>query len=1321
MWFGTYDGLNKYDGYSFKKYNHRIGDSASLADNMVLAIAEDDAGRHWIAAGSGVSVLNDNTSAFTRVKYRKSANTGISRLESMARSIANDGQGNMLVGTDEGLIIFDKGDLTGRKIQLSLHGKLIDNYSVKSILLGNDRHAWLSVPHIGICMYNSLTGMLEVQYPDAALNANCIAQGIGDTLLVGTDDALYIYSIRNNKLLPFSGPDGQPFRPGRIMHLYVDQAKKIWIGTDGNGVRVVNANTHATVTLPELIGGQTITSNAIYDIYEDDQQRKWIGTFRGGINMIDNGGYDFYSIRQDLGTKNSLVSDFVFSFCQDANGDIWIGTDGGGISVWNRQKNTFHNYTIADKTGLTSNNITNMVADNQNNIWIASYGGGVVKHDWHRRIFQRVPVEGEKEGQYAWQLYKDPMGIIWLGAGNENKALYRYDTRIDRFVSLPLLTGSVTALTGDRYGHLWVGGNDTVKCINPNGRVLLSYPTHAPVRSILEATDGVIWIGTQGNGLLQYDRGQVRRHDERQGLSNNNVMSIREDKTGSLWISTFNGLSRFFPAQQRFENYYDVDGLQSNQFYYNASLKLRSGEMLFGGIKGFTLFSPEACVPKKTFPPLVVTGIRILNEEVKGNNPYISGNALSAPLKIELPYSKAVLSVDFAALEYSLPRKIQYTCLLQGWDKTWSLPGHLKTVNYSELREGDYLLRIRSTNTSGIWNSSELQLPIRILPPWYRTWWFRLSIILAVVAMIGALLFYWEKQRRIQYQIKLSELKHQQEMELNERRLSFFTNISHEFRSPLTLIINPIREILKKGALPEDSLNLKVLYSNSQRLLKMTDQLLMFRKADSEWGSLVMAPLDLLNLCRQVYFSFSNEAKLKSLDYVLDCSLAKAMVVADQEKMEIVLFNLISNAIKFSPQKGKVRVHLEEQAGSFTVSVHDQGPGIPADIGARLFQKFYQAPNTQTDKQATTKGFGIGLFLAKSFTDLHNGKLSYHCPASGGTVFVLSLLEAVQQNTAAPVELITVTAEQGSTNPESAALPFVQHSITEAAMTEGIPGMPDERLGELVSAKKVMLVIDNDKQLTAYVKHLFNTLVVYEAASVTEGWQKVQEIGPDIIICDLLLDGSNGMDFCSKLKTSTSHGHIPVILLTGVSSGDVKQAGMECGADDYIIKPFDSDLLKARVHNILKDRDVLKRYFFNEITLQSNSLRVSDEFQGFLADCIAIVEEHVDRDDFDSKVFAKKMGMSRSKLYTRVKSIAGLSVNEFIKLIRLRKAAELMIHSDGQVKEIAFRVGFSDPKYFREQFFQLFQLNPSDYIKKYRKTFQNNTHLSDQVNQAKNK
>lgn len=1321
MWFGTYDGLNRYDGYIFKKYNHKIGDPTSMDGNMVSTIAEDNEGRHWIGTGPGISVLDDKTSSFLPVKFFpfnfKPEESSARLLQGAVNCIDKDGNGNMLAGSRQfGLIVFENEKLTGRQTGLKYHGKTIYNYSVTAILTSIQKKTWVCVENIGICVYDYKSGVLLVKHEEN-LKINCLIEGQKETLFVGTDKALYQFSTNSSELDQYKLQNGVPFYPGRIMSLCLESSDRLWIATDGNGISIVDIKDHQLLSLSHIIGNQTISSNAIYCLYKDDQERIWIGTFRGGINMIDHGGNPFYTVKLENDKKNSQPNNFIFSFYEDRKGEVWIGTDGAGISVWNRKINAFKNYVYGTgNSGLPGNGISSIIGNDAGEIFIAIYGEGIVKFNRRTEKFQRVAVEGAGTCKYAWRLYKDNLGEIWAGSCDEEKGLYKYDRGMGKLVQLNIVTDNVLALSGDHYGHIWIGGDGKLRCIDRKGEIVSAYNTYSSVRSIIEGKNGVMWIGTQGNGLIKCLGGKCQFFTEQQGLPNNNVLNILQDEQGSIWMSTFNGLSKFTPSKASFENFFDVDGLQSNQFYYNAAIRLNTGELMFGGIKGFTLFKPELCVPKKSFPPLSVTGIRILNDEATSLGRYIKGRSLYSPDEIEVPYNKAVLSIDFAALEYSLPRKIQYAYFLDGWDKTWIMAGNLKTANYSELREGNYVLRIKSTNVSGIWNRNELRLHIHILPPWYRTWWSRLAAILLVLGIIGTLLYYWEKQRRIKYKMKIAELKHNHEMELNEKRLSFFTNISHEFRSPLTLIINPIREILKNETRSPDHFNLSVLYSNAQRLLRMTDQLLLFRKADNELGKIEIKELDLLNLCRQIYFCFTEEAKSKNLKYEFDCILDEVRINADAQKVEIILFNLISNAIKFSRAEGSVMVKLEEIGNDYSVSIKDNGPGIPAGTGEKLFKKFYQ---DKIQVGSAEKGFGIGLYLSKAFADMHDAKLYYQCPESGGTIFTFSIKRASGQDTLKPLKKIDahmVTEEIAASG--LSVQSFLNTSAN--AETDGF-GIQDDQLNDLFTNKKVMLVIDDDKQLRAFIKHLFGDLVVYEAENVSEGWKKVQQLIPDIVICDVIMEESNGIEFCKKLKTHSSFGHIPLILLTGLSSGEFRLKGAEYGADDYILKPFDSELLVARVNNILKDREVLKKFFFNEITLKPDVLKVSDEYRGFLTDCITVVEENIERDDFDSKVFAKKMGMSRSKLYVKVKAISGLSVNEFVKLIRLRKAAELMIHTDCQIKEICFQVGLTDPKYFREQFTRLFRLKPSEYIKKYRKTFQSNTHLNNQFNQIKDK
>ena len=1318
MWFGTYDGVNRFDGYSFKKFNHIIGDTSSLAGNLVTAINEDNRGRLWVAAGPGISILDNSSYRFSRLRFYPLDTAIKSRepvlLENQVRCIGLTTSATMLVGTDiNGLISVPANNQYGTQLQLLLPGKpSISNYEVSAILPDKGGRALIFVKGWGICSYESTTNTLRL-VKQTAIVANCLVKGRDEELLIGADDGIYKYTDNGKTLTKVSIDGIVSYNPGRVMSLCLEKNDKLWIATDGQGVKIINLKTLQTIPLSEVIGSQLLSSNAMYCLYKDNQERIWIGTFRGGINMIDYGANPFYTLRLDDINHGIQSNNFIFSFYEDESGNIWIGTDGAGISIWNRRENKMEkNKFVAGKNGLPGNGIPAIAADGKGTILVAVYGQGVFRYSKASRSFTRINTTAGS-CKYPWRICKDHSGNLWIAACNEENGLFKYDSQKDQLIRVERETGSIFALTMDKDRHLWIGNQGKMQCLDTLGNILSTINTKSAVRSIFEANDGTVWAGTQGEGLIMYQHSKVQFLSEAEGLSNNNVLNILEDRNHFIWVSTFNGLSKLSPREKRFENFFDVDGIQSNQFYYNAAIRLSTGEFIFGGIKGYTVFQPELCVPKTTFPQLTITGIRILNEEITSTGNYVSGNSISHPTAISVPYSKAVLSFDFTALEYSLPQKIQYSYFLEGWDKTWIQSNTVKTANYSELKEGGYRLHIKSTNVSGIWSNDELIIPVNVLPPWYRTTLFRVLLVLFLAGIIVAVLLFWDRHRNMKYRMKVADLKYRHEMALNEKRLSFFTNISHEFRTPLTLIINPIRELLKGESATGNSYNLSVLHSNAQRLLKMADQLLLFRKTDNELGKMEIDRLDLLNLCREVYFSFSNEAKSKQLEYSFDAAVETAVVNADIKKIEIILYNLIANAIKFSYSGGYVRITLTEKEDNFIISVADNGPGIPIGTGNKLFEKFYQ------DKSygKNDKGFGIGLFLAKAFTEMHNATLDYFCPESGGTVFTFSmkrgqLLNREERSVGTPDTDIQQSGESTFLTDH-----FIDPFQSENLMEEDV--LEDNQLNDLIINKKILLVVDDDQQFRSYIRHLFSEMVVYEASDAAVAWDEVNKIRPDIILCDLLLDGTTGAEFCKRLKSSSSFGHIPLILLTGSSSAEHRLNGTEHGADDYFLKPFDSKLLIARVNNIIKDRQLLKKFFFNEVTLQQEGIKVSDEYSGFLTECIRVVEENIDSDNFDSKIFSKKMGMSRSKLYVKVKSISGLSVNEFVKLIRLRKAAELMIQTDLQVKEICFQVGFNDPKYFREQFVRLFKLKPSDYIKKYRKQFQQTAHLNEQFSKIK--
>lgn len=1306
MWFGTYDGLNRYDGYEFQVFRNKLNDSTSLPHNYIYTIHEDGEQNLWVGTGQGIGIYNSLTGKFLPAYYTPYGTKGWAKITSNVNVVRSDAKGNILIGTNgAGLMVRLKGQQTAVQVPFIVGGKAVVDANVRAIYVDKSKRIWLLIRGTGLCVFDMASREIRL-VNDQLTNAQCLAMGAGDDLWIGTVSGLYTYHIASRSMtLAYNEASGK-LTSDNITNLLVDRQGKLWIGTEVGGVNILNPATGQFEYLLPGTGKNTLTSEQVFAIYEDKESRKWIGTVKGGIDVLDPHKNLFQTLSHDPLNRNSLVNDFASTFYEDGAQRLWIGTDGGGLSIWDRRRNSFTNYVhqTGNPGSLSHNSVTSVQQDYQNNVWVATFGGGINKFNPSSNSFEHYrcinSATGE-ENKNVWLLLEDHNKTLWATTFAQGK-LYRLNRAANRFEVFDQVLNDLVSLIEDRQGQLWGGNSHQLAKIDTRSGQHTLFEIGKPVRALYEDRKGAFWIGTEGGGLIRFDRkgGKIAaRFSDENGLCNNAVLNILEDDRGHLWLSTFNGLSEFDPVAKTFKNFYQEDGLQSNQFLYNAALRLRSGELAFGGIRGFNLFHPAGIIATNSNPPLLLTGLKVNNKPVTQDTRYVSGSGSRGIEALRIPYSDAVLSLDFAALEYSAPGKIQYAYYLDGWDKGWNYTGDLRTANYTHLSEGIYYLRLKATNADGVWGKEQTLLKVTILPPWYRSWWAWLFYMMLAMGAIYAYQLYKARQTKLEYDIKIAHLNAEKEREINDKRISFFTHVSHEFRTPLTLIINPIKDLLQHKDKSVQEGDLQIIYRNARRLLSLVDQLLLFRKADVQADTLKLARLNFYSLCHEVYLCFVQQARVKNIDYTFRCDNEQLELVADREKMEVILYNLVSNALKYTPEGGRVAFEVTEGAERVEVLVSDNGIGIPSDVGSRLFDKFYRVAREQ--KTGHT-GFGIGLYLVKQYAESHKGEITYTSTPGQGTFFQLQLRKGAAHFGSLPI------AE------DTGAVTIKEEVVLHDDFAQvGAPESEPEPLGSLVSERQTLVVVDDDASIRQYLVQLFkDRFTVYEADNGIDALHLAQQYGPDLVISDVMMGGLNGIDLCQTIKEDPALGHIPVILLTASSSADIKLKGVEGGADDYINKPFDKELLLARVANLLKSRTSLQRYFYNEITLKKNELKISSEYKEFLERCIAVVEKYLDDEEFNIKRLSQELGMSHSSLYKKVKSISGLSMNAFIRFIRLRKAAELFINTDYNVNETAVQVGINDIKYFREQFNKLFGMNPSEYIKKYRKVFSDKYRVS---------
>jgi signal transduction histidine kinase/ligand-binding sensor domain-containing protein/DNA-binding NarL/FixJ family response regulator len=1285
---GTYDGLNRYDGDKFKIFRNVWGSSKSLANNHITAIA-GTGNKILVGTQRGLVYYNYSDTYFYPQYYQPYHSTQKLKITSNVNAVATDNAGNVYVAADEmGLLVYSK-KLNLYK-QVALDKKY--NYNIQALTISNSG-LWLFVKDVGLCRYDVKRNNISKVNDDLKF-ASCLIDDRHSNIWIGTENGLYTYNTNTQKVNRFE-PIHNKLTNDNIFNLSFDENGNLWIATNGGGVNILNISTNK---LTYIVTGDEVgalRSGAVNAVYHDFESRKWIATLRGGVNIVDSENKPFNLYRHNPFNKNSVINNFILSFCEDELHNIWIGTDGGGLSYWDTKNNLYTNYTHNTVPGsLTSNFIVSVLKTHDNNIWVATFSGGIdafnkaTKSFKHYTCYNTVTKTADKN---LWKLFEDSHHHLWAGT-TRGGALYLYNRKTDQFELFDKNLINIHSLYEDHEGKLWAGDYTHLIKIDTLHKKHQYFTIGYAIRSITEDKLNHLWIGTEGGGLLLYhpNNSSYTRYTQVDGLPSNTILNILVDDKNNLWCSTYNGLTQYSPHNGQFTNFNTSDGLQSHQFNYNAALKLKSGQMLFGGINGFNLFDPDSVKIEDHRPILRLTGLRINNLDVDGSSSYTQHQPIVGLKNITLPYDQATMTIDYTALEYDFPDKINYAYCLEGWDNGWNYVGKMKTAYYTRLNEGHYTFKIKATDTKGNWTVKQLVIKVTVMPPWYRTWWAYLLYLFIISAVVYAIWTYRVRQTKLRFKIELANLQVEKEKELNEKKLSFFTNVSHEFRTPLTLIINPIKDLLHKNNDNTDELN--TIYRNARRLLGLVDHLLLFRKTESENAQLKVSKLNFVSLCNEVFACFINQAKIKKLNYSFENTCDNAEVYADREKIEIALFNLISNAIKFTSDCGNINIIIQEDAGNVYFKITDNGIGINADIGDKLFEKFYQIK----DKNYFRTGFGIGLYLVKVFIDNHKGNISYSNNVNGGTTFILSLPKGNAHFT--NDQLIENTAPDHTYVNE-----FIDHDNRDIIVQEE----EVNKLELFISDKQSIIIIDDNDQIRSYIKKLFVAdYTIFEACNGLLGFEMIKKHIPDVIISDIVMDGLNGLELCRLVKEDPAINHIPIILLTGDATPDIMVKSIEGGAIDFLRKPFEKELLIARVKSVLRRKIELQNYFYKEITLKNTTRNISQEHKDFLYNCIAIIEGYFTDDNFDVYILAQKMSISYPTLFKRIKSITGQSVNNFIRFLRLRKAAELLIQTNCNINEAAFQVGFSDIKYFREHFNKQFGVNPSDFIKKHRAAFQ---------------
>lgn len=1349
MWFGTQDGLNRYDGYSITVFKHDNLDSNSISDNSIWCLLCDHKGELWIGTEKGgLNRYSYSENKFYHYVHKKNDRTTISGND--ITSLFEDSKGNLWVGTrNNGLnllnrregtfkhFLYDESDSGGTKGK-TVWKILEDSTGVLWIATGQGLYMGIlntstsdSInPHF-LKYHSSLSNSKSINSnsiftlysnPEGTLWLGTWGGGIGRFDEKTKNISIYRHDLKNPHSIS-----------GNIITSICENTNsdsEMWIGTYDGGLNLYNSSTGSF---------DKYSTDAVMSLYEDKSGILWIGTLTGGVKIFDKQKNEFIHYYHDPGNMGSLNGNVISAILEDRSGDLWIGVWGKGLDRLdqNREKITHYSFDPKDNKSIGSNRISAICQSGDNkdgNIWIGTLSGGLNRYD--RKIDKFIRYK-HKPGNHNCILsndisalyYDNESNLLWIGY--LSGGVSAYNILKNSFIHyLPdeknpnAIPGSpISVIYKGAKSGLWIGtsregvcrlipGTNSFKTyhvhINPNHFSKKFNKTNRPdfnreisvnnngINSIYEDPGGTVWIGTNGGGLNRYDphSNTFTYFTTQQGLPNNVVYGILPDKKGDLWLSTNIGLSRFNPETGKFKNYNVKDGLQGNEFNQGAYYLSSDGEMFFGGMNGLSAFYPEKIKENENKPPIYITTFKVFDKTLPLPDP------VPDKYTIRLSDSQNFFSFEFAALNYSVPEENQYAYMLEGFDRNWHfVSARQRYASYTNLDPGKYILHVIGSNNDGIWNKLGTSINIIILPPWWQTIW---AYIFFSVFILGTIYFSWKfhvKRISIKHQYEMSKFEANKLHEIDEMKSRFFANISHEFRTPLTLIIGPVKQLIDgiKDQKVKDELN--IVRKNANRLLRLVNQLLDISKLESGNLKLQTVYQNVVPLFKTLVLSFSSYAERKRIILKFTANEEEITAYIDKDKIEKIIINILSNAFKFTPEGGRIEVNVITNNDDLEISICDTGIGIPKDKISKIFDRFYQVDGSHTREQ---EGTGIGLALTKELVELHKGKIEVKTNEGKGTTFIISI--PLGKDHLIPEEIIESEFEEEKNS--NLPVDVISNAIDEStpAVEHAVNKFDIELITD--SDKLYLLVVEDNSDFRKYIKdNLKKDYKILEAVDGMDGWNKSIEQLPDLIVSDVMMPKMDGFKLCEQLKTDERTSHIPVILLTAKASNQDKIEGFETGADDYIMKPFELEELKVRIKNLVEQRKRIREHFKKQGVFELEQTKITSVDKKFLQKVFEIIDSNFSDSSFNVESLAKILAVSRSVLHKKINAFTGEPPVELIKWIRINKAAELIRKKFGNISEISLEVGFNNPAYFSDCFKKQFGIPPSQYIKNLKQDF----------------
>lgn len=1315
IWIGTRDGLNRYDGHEMVVYRNDAGESGSISDGYIRCIYEDRDHELWVGTVNGLNRLDRGKDRFTRWKH-EDADTG-SLSNNGITALLEDHQGRLWVATSGGLNLLDRS--TGRFRHYRMGGgpgSLRDD-RINCLLEDNSGQLWIGTQS-GLDVFEPATGHFTAIANPAITNSSgntiiAMREDRQGNLWLGTeDDGLYLYDPLRKSFTRYGHSDKDAVSLGNnmIKCMLTDSKGQIWAGSINGGLNLFHAASGSFSRYTYEPGnGTSLSQRTISALYEDRQGNLWVGTHRGGINIYSPGMDKFNLYRQES-SANSLSYNDVKTFCEDRSGNIWVGTDGGGLDLFLRDERVFKHYRndpFNDRS-LGSNAVLDVFQDREGELWVSTWGGGLNRFNRGRGDFTRYQNNANDphsiSSNFVQKTFEDFSGNLWVatyygGLNIFDRKKGVFTRLIDDPTGKTSLTGkNIVSLLEDKGGRIWIGTDDGgLNCWNESTRHFTHYfdseEKMPDLRVLFQDSKGRLWVGEKGLYVFDAAKDSFRLFTNRAGLANEFIKGITEDGQGILWISTSNGLTRLDAESKNSKKYNTGDGLQDQEFEANAFLKTKDGEMYFGGINGFNSFYPGAIQPNSFVPPVYITGFQLSGRKVgpgegtgTGASPLAQDISLSK--EIRLSYRQSTFSFTFAALNYTTPENNQYAYLLEGLDTAWNYAGKESKAVYTNLGPGNYVFRVKASNNDGIWNEEGASIKIVITPPFWRTNWF-ISLLAALV--VGGLYLLYKLRTRL----KLRELEEKKREEMRQVQLQFFTNVSHEFRTPLSLILGPLEKMMKDQPSPALNRYFQGMHRNAQRMLSLINELMDFGKLESGALRLCVQSGSLNTFMGELAEEFRDWAVQKELDFHLEGE-APAEAWFDRQVLEKIVLNLLQNSFKYTKAGGRITLQVLDSMDGFTPSyggelvlknsyrgrryayirVADTGIGISATSIHHLFERYYRITESHL-------GSGVGLAFVKSLALLHKGDIYVYSQRLKGTEIIIGIPIGADDYVAE--EKRVVTAEGG-----------VRLENFPAARVE-------TRTLSLPPVETILLVEDHD-ELRQFLKESLSThYQVVEAVDGRDGLAKAREIAPGMIISDVIMPEMNGFDLCRAVKQDIDTCHIPFLMLTARTAEAAQLEGLDAGADYYFAKPLNMDLLLLTIRNRFDQDRKLKERYSRDSQVEAMELVHSEKDREFMKRLLATIDSQLSNPDFDIEWLCQEMGMSRTKLYQKIKGISQQSIGDFIRTIRLKKAVQIMTHEDVTLTEVMMRIGIQTQSYFTKAFKKEFGKTPTQFMQEMRR------------------